>query len=83
MTAIADYEVIRLKPNDAGAYNLRGLAYDGKGDYDRAIADYNEAIRLKRDYAVAYNNRCLAYERKATMSAPSRIAAKPFASSLT
>ena len=28
------------------AYNNRGIAYGSKGDYDRAIADYNEAIRL-------------------------------------
>ena len=28
------------------AYNNRGLAYGNKGDYDRAIADFNEAIRL-------------------------------------
>ena len=32
-----------------------------KGEYDRAIADFNEAIRLDPKYAVAYNNRGEAY----------------------
>ena len=33
-------------PKYAMAYNNRGIAYHDKGDYDRAIADYNEAIQL-------------------------------------
>jgi len=61
-TAIADFtKAIKLKPDDAKAYNNRGLAYDEKGLYDQAIADYTEAIKLKQDVAVAYNNRGLAY----------------------
>jgi Flp pilus assembly protein TadD len=28
------------------AFNDRGVAYDHKGDHDRAITDYTEAIRL-------------------------------------
>ena len=35
-----------IDPKYADAYNNRGLAYRAKGDYDHAIADYNEAIRL-------------------------------------
>ena len=35
--------------------------YGDKGDYDRAIADYDEAIRLDPRYAVAYYNRGVAY----------------------
>ena len=39
------------------AYNNRGNAYQDKGNYRRAIADYNIAIRLKPDYAQAYYSR--------------------------
>jgi len=32
----------------------RGNAHFGKGEYDRAVADYTEAIRLDPDHAEAY-----------------------------
>jgi tetratricopeptide (TPR) repeat protein len=44
-------------------YNL-GLAYQKKGEVDRAIADYNKAIKLDPKYAGAYLNRGAAYYRK-------------------
>ena len=56
--AIADYDsAIRIKPDDANAYNNRGNAKDELGQYFAAIADYDTAIRLKPDHATAYNNR--------------------------
>ncbi|MCH9050323.1 MAG: tetratricopeptide repeat protein [Proteobacteria bacterium] len=48
----------------AHTFNNRGEAYDRKGEYDRAIADYDQAIRLKPDYALAFNDRGVAYYRK-------------------
>ena len=33
-------------------FMTRGNAYDDKGDFDHAIADYNEAIRLSPNYAL-------------------------------
>jgi tetratricopeptide (TPR) repeat protein len=45
-------------------YNYRGLAYNRKGENDRAIADYTEALRLDPKYAMAYDNRALAYRSK-------------------
>ena len=57
-------ETIKLKPDFAEAYSNRGLAYDRKGEYDQAIADFNKAIELEPGYAKAYNNRGLAYGRK-------------------
>ncbi len=39
------------------AYNNRGNIYKAKGDYDKAIPDYNEAIRLDATYVPAYINR--------------------------
>ena len=52
------------------AYINRGVAYERKGDNDRAIADYNEAIRLNPKNAIAFNDRCFAYGKKATTIEP-------------
>jgi len=46
------------------ALNNRGVAYQAKGDYDRAIIDHDEAIRLDRGFAVAYYSRGHAYQAK-------------------
>jgi len=48
----------------AWAYDNRGLAYASKGQYDRAIQDYNVAISLNPFDANAYNNRGDAFHRK-------------------
>ncbi|HIA19543.1 MAG TPA: tetratricopeptide repeat protein, partial [Planctomycetaceae bacterium] len=62
---IAQYnEAIRIDPDDADAYNNRGIAYINMGEVSRAIADYNEAIRINPDYALAYYNRGHAYGEK-------------------
>jgi tetratricopeptide (TPR) repeat protein len=50
--------------NRAYAYIARGNAYYGKDEFDRAIADYDEALRLKPDYADAFHNRGNAYNEK-------------------
>jgi tetratricopeptide (TPR) repeat protein len=42
----------------------RGIAYQGKGDVDRAIADFTEAIRLQPRFTMAYASRGSAYEAK-------------------
>ena len=39
----------------AEAFNNRGVAYDRKGDYDRAIADYDQAIKLKPSAELYFN----------------------------
>jgi tetratricopeptide (TPR) repeat protein len=48
----------------AEAFNTRGIGYRLKGDYDHAIADYNQAIRINAKFAAAYNNRAIAYDTK-------------------
>lgn len=46
------------------AYNNRGNAYIAKGDFDRAIQDFNRSLNLDRTYAKPLNNRGVAYMRK-------------------
>jgi tetratricopeptide (TPR) repeat protein len=46
------------------AYDLRGNAWDDKGEFVRAIADYDRAIKVKPDYAQAYNDRGIARNDK-------------------
>jgi tetratricopeptide (TPR) repeat protein len=42
----------------------RGVAHFSKGDYERAISDYDQAMQLDPNYAAAYNNRGNAYRQK-------------------
>jgi tetratricopeptide (TPR) repeat protein len=48
-------------PEIATAHAMRGLAYSIKGQYERAIADFDVAIRLKPDFSATLNNRAWAY----------------------
>ena len=53
--AIADFaRIIARNPNDAEAYNNRGIAYRKKGDLNRAIDDFTHAIALNPNDAKAY-----------------------------
>ena len=38
------------------AYFNRGVAYEKKGDYDRAVADYTKAIELNEKDSLTYAN---------------------------
>src|ERR1700748_962891 len=49
-------EAIRLKPDQAN-YNMRGSAYFDKGEYDIAIADFNDAIRIGPPNGTLFHNR--------------------------
>jgi tetratricopeptide (TPR) repeat protein len=57
-------QALNMTPASAFAYNLRGLGYYYKGEYDKAIADYTSAIELDSKFASAYYNRGLAYNSK-------------------
>src|SRR5262249_17033198 len=45
---------ISLQPKMAEAYLLRGRAHAAQGDFEAAIADYNQAIHLRPENAHAY-----------------------------
>src|SRR5271166_5368995 len=49
---------------DAAVFYDRGVTYSKRGEYDRAIADYDEAIRLNPNLALAFTNRGFAYYKK-------------------
>lgn len=48
----------------AMSYLTRGIAWMYKEDYDKAIADCNEAIRLDPQYALAYYGRGIIWQKK-------------------
>jgi tetratricopeptide (TPR) repeat protein len=54
---LSDEDFLVVLQNRAGAF-------DGKGDYDRALQDWDEAIRLSPDNAGLYINRGKAYDGK-------------------
>jgi tetratricopeptide (TPR) repeat protein len=61
--AIADYSsAIRLDPRWR-AYRNRAKAYEQKGDYMRALADFNAAIDLRSDDSLIYLQRAHLYAR--------------------
>lgn len=48
----------------AGAFNNRGIAYFSKGEFDRAIRDFDEAIAAKPNNPVLRHNRGMALYNK-------------------
>jgi tetratricopeptide (TPR) repeat protein len=39
-------EALRLSPKNAAAYYYRGCVYGGQGNYQSAIADFDQSLRL-------------------------------------
>jgi tetratricopeptide (TPR) repeat protein len=56
-------EAIRLQPSVA-AHNLRGSAYYDKGEYDIAIADFNDGLRIGPPSGIIFHNRGNAWRAK-------------------
>ena len=56
----------------AGALNNRGIAYFSKGEFDRAIRDFDEAIAARPDNPVLHHNRGLALYNKGDSEAAIR-----------
>ena len=49
--------------------NVFGIYYLKKGEYDRALAQFNQAIRLSPQYLYAYRYRAETYEKKGDLAA--------------
>ena len=58
------HQALKLNPNYPDALNNRGIAYIGKGQYDRAIQDFDQAIKLNPKDADAIKNRAEAVAKK-------------------
>jgi tetratricopeptide (TPR) repeat protein len=56
-------EFIRLEPDFAMAYYVRGDAYADLGEHQQAIRDYDQAIRMKIGDVGVYNDRAVSYFR--------------------
>jgi tetratricopeptide (TPR) repeat protein len=54
----------QARKRTANAYRERGVSYHNKGDYDRAIADFNRALELAPDTADYYKSRGVSYSMK-------------------
>jgi len=54
-------EIIRAKPDDADAFELRGDAWVGLKNYEKALDDYDAAIRLTPKVARLYARRAEAF----------------------
>lgn len=60
--AMQDFNAgLKLKPNDPGLWDYRGMVYRCKGQNDKAIQDFNKAMELDPKFARAYRNRGMVY----------------------
>ncbi len=57
-------DVIEKNPGIAVGWNNRGMVYYDKGDYDKALSDFNESIRVQPTHPDAYNNRSIIYYQR-------------------
>ena len=63
-TRIIDQGGGRNSQMRAGAFNNRGIAYFSKGEFERAIRDFDDAISAKPNNPVLYHNRGMAFYNK-------------------
>jgi hypothetical protein len=53
--------------SQANLFSMRGTAWAGKANFDKALADHTAAIEIDPTHALAYNNRGNDYYRKGDM----------------
>jgi tetratricopeptide (TPR) repeat protein len=57
-------DTVKKSPDSAIAHNNLGLEYKAKGQWDRAISEYQTALQLNPDYVEAHSNLGTAYEHQ-------------------
>jgi tetratricopeptide (TPR) repeat protein len=60
-------DMIARSPKFAAAYIRRSIAYIEKADFDRALADCDQAIRLDANNAEAYKERSIVWDKKGNL----------------
>ncbi|MGL6076039.1 MAG: tetratricopeptide repeat protein [Fimbriiglobus sp.] len=50
-------KAVKENPNSYHGWDMRGISWYRKGEFDNAIKDFTEAIRLEPDSSPSYNNR--------------------------
>jgi Flp pilus assembly protein TadD len=53
------HDVIQRDPKNAEAYYYRGMAYDGKGDHEKAVKDFGDAARLSPKHPVGFADKTI------------------------
>jgi len=61
-------QAVKLKPDDADNYYLRGFSYRALNENERAVEDCNRAINLDRNFAAAYGTRAFAHKSLGNLS---------------
>lgn len=56
-------QIIKYDPSNGMAYYNRGSIYSNRGEYQKALTDFNDALIILPQYASIYNNRGLVYDR--------------------
>ena len=64
--------MLQLDENNVHSYHNRGISYDKKEEYDKAIADFTKVLQLEPMNANAYFNRGSAYDAKGEFDAAIR-----------
>lgn len=54
---------IKLNPNNASAYNYRGVVKAKRGDFDGSLSDYDISIKLEPNSSETFGNRGIAKAR--------------------
>lgn len=54
------HQTLQLKPDNAEAYNMQGIALQSQGKLEEAIKSFRQALQLNPDYSEAYGNLGLA-----------------------
>jgi tetratricopeptide (TPR) repeat protein len=60
-------EAVRLNPNDAQSYDIRGNVWDELGIVERALADYDESIRINPNNPAVFHDRAILWQRSGAL----------------